>query len=464
MTGKTFKRRLSLLLAGVLMALTILPGCGKASDDNGGGGGSASVEAVRTVHPERAKFPLEADYFDGSGNFDYDKFDAAYQKWREEQLSLGEAAEPYEDGLFDFTSAISAKILCTEERKNIVYSPLNIYLAMCLLAETTDGGTRQQILDLMGVDDIETLRASADALWNANYCESDDITSLLSNSVWLANDFESRDDVIKLLAEKYHADIFSGEMGSSDVNEAIGKWLDEATGDMLKDITGGIELDPRTRMVLISSILYKARWTDEFNAESTSEGTFHSPDGDITVDMMHAERVGEYFYGDGFAAVRLSLYNGGYMWIVLPDEGTDVYDLPGYSVIRGMVADKGGADSKYLRISMSIPKMDIMSDLDLVSTLKSLGITDAFDVENADFSAVTDEQIWLDSVKHAARFKMDEEGVSAAAFTMMMAAGAGAPPEEKVDFTVDRPYFFVLTGNSGSILFEGIVNDPTGGN
>jgi serine protease inhibitor len=55
---------------------------------------------------------------------------------------------------------------------------------------------------------------------------------------------------------------------------------------------------------------------------------------------------------------------------------------------------------------------------------------------------------------------IDEEGCTAAAYTVMLAAGAARPPEEKVDFVLDRPFLFVINGQDGQPLFVGIVNQP----
>ena len=61
-----------------------------------------------------------------------------------------------------------------------------------------------------------------------------------------------------------------------------------------------------------------------------------------------------------------------------------------------------------------------------------------------------------DSAEHAALVKIDEEGVTGAAFTDLAVCGAGLPQEE-ADFTLDRPFYFAVTSSDGSILFSGIV-------
>ena len=53
----------------------------------------------------------------------------------------------------------------------------------------------------------------------------------------------------------------------------------------------------------------------------------------------------------------------------------------------------------------------------------------------------------------------DEQGVKAAAYIEIPGAGAAAPPEEIIDFILDRPFLFVITSNSLP-LFAGTVNEP----
>jgi len=38
--------------------------------------------------------------------------------------------------------------------------------------------------------------------------------------------------------------------------------------------------------------------------------------------------------------------------------------------------------------------------------------------------------------------------------------GAGMPPQEEIDFVVDRPFLFVITGADSLPLFVGVVNQP----
>ena len=48
----------------------------------------------------------------------------------------------------------------------------------------------------------------------------------------------------------------------------------------------------------------------------------------------------------------------------------------------------------------------------------------------------------------------------AVAYTVMVAAGGAAPPAEEMDFVLDRPFLFAITGSDGLPLFVGAVNRP----
>ena len=77
------------------------------------------------------------------------------------------------------------QLLSNTKGENAACSPVNIYLALAMLAETTDGNSRQQILDLLGADSIDKIRTQAEQVWKAHYNNDGLTTSILANSLWL---------------------------------------------------------------------------------------------------------------------------------------------------------------------------------------------------------------------------------------------------------------------------------------
>ena len=151
------------------------------------------------------------------------------------------------------------------------------------------------------------------------------------------------------------------------------------------------------------------------------------------------------------------------MFLFLPDEDVMVETLLEDENVLKLTQDyMAWEDQKALVINQSVPKFDVTSDLSLVEELQKLGVADVFNEKESDFSPLTTDMdgIFVSEVKHAARVKIDEEGCEAAAYTVMIACGAAMPPEEEVDFVLDRPFLFVITGRDGLPLFIGVVNQP----
>lgn len=396
--------------------------------------------------------------------------------WREGRRARFQFGDLYSGTLGSYTAAILPGLLTGAGAENRICSPINVYMALSMLTELTDGESREQILTLLDCDSMETLRTRADALWNANYVDDGTVTSIPANSLWLNKNLDFIQETMDTLSETYHASSYRGEMGSKGFDRALQKWVDQNTQNRLRKQTSDLTMEPDTVLALVSTIYYRAKWSHEFSKGATSQGIFHAPDGDQADEFMHETTNGTYYWGGKFAAVSKSLKNSGDMWFLLPDEGvsmdellTDSEVMEFLGTVTGFLpADKSWEASKYLKINLSLPKFDVVSDLNLVESLKALGITDVFNPDTADFSPMLEEASlsrlptppYVSKVRHAARVTIDEEGCEATAYIELPAAGAGAPPDDEVDFVLDRPFFFAITGTDGALLFAGIVNQP----
>lgn len=453
------KRRLWIRCVAAVACLCVVLACvfGKSGT---GGNAYALAEAE---YPEMAPYPNETDY----GELDNEAFSEAYDAWLTSRRAQQDQPDGYADGLNGFFTATMRQFLSGAETENHVYSPLNVYMALSMLAEITDGNTRQQILNLLGETQIEPLRERVSALWNANYCKDGATTSVLANSLWLNETVNFKQSTLNRLAKTYYASSYRGEMGSAEFTKALQDWLNEQTGGLLQEQASDMKLDRQTILALASTIYFQAKWSEQFSESATEAGTFHAASGDVTCDFMHQSSSKHYFWGDGFSAVAQELDESGSMWLILPDEGVSVGDLLSDSAVMELVStgnqlDGGWANKKFLTVNLAMPKFDVVSDVDLKDGLKELGVTDVFDDVAADFSPLTPDVngIGLDSVRHAARVMVDEEGCTAAAYTVMQRFGAAMPPEDEVDFVLDRPFLFVITGADGLPLFAGVVNQP----
>lgn len=438
------------IMIGLLVLTLLLSGC------QGTGQASGKTEIrqeglalAKAVYPEQVPFPSYSD-------MSYEAYDAKYKEWadsrkvRREQIQQEASMEAF------YRQALGTLLLSGDDGENKVVSPLNIYLALSLLAESTQGESQQQILDLLGRANADEMRQQAKLLWNANYADDGSVTSILANSVWLDQDLPVKKEWLEGMVSDYMASVYQGDLDSEEMQQALKDWLNEQTGGLLKDTIQDIELSPESLLALCSTIYYKASWSEEFNKNLTTDEIFHGAAGDVTCRMMHQSTTETYYFGSRFSSISRSLVHSGYMTLILPDEGTTPEELLADEEALTYIIT-GEAENRFLIVNQSVPQFDVTSNMQLKDSLNQLGVTDVFTAD-ADFSPVTEEAIFLDKVQHAARVTIDEEGVEAAAFTMEVLAGDAAPPEEEVDFVLDRPFIFLIKGEDGQILFAGIVN------
>lgn len=342
---------------------------------------------------------------------------AEYNRWNTCIRQQYDQPDGYADGLDSFFTR-SIPLFLAGEDENTVCSPLNIYMALAMLAETTGGESQDQVLSLLGSRDLDTLRTQAGHVWNAHYRADGASASLLANSLWLDNGYTFDPAAVSRLAENYYTSVYQGDMGSAAMNSAIQTWLNEQTRGLLEDAVSDIQVPEGTALALTSTVYFQARWLHLFQASNNTEGLFHSPGGDLSCTFMNqTQTYGPYYYGQDYGAVRLNLDQSGSMWLILPDEGLGVRDiLESGHALNAILTEEGGTHSQ-TKVHLSLPKFDISANLDLKNSLTALGLGDLFDPDRADFTSILPDAagICLEKVSHAARVAIDEEGVTAAA-------------------------------------------------
>lgn len=409
------------------------------------------------AYPKMAPCPNYNDYTD------YKDFSAALDLWNKSRHTQYDQPVGYADNLNEFWQRSIAQFLSGEG--NRAYSPANVYMAMAMLAETTGGNSRKQILDLLGADSIEALRTQAGHVWNAQYCDDGQSTSLLANSLWLDDSYTFKDSAVQNLVNHYYTSIFNGNLPSKEMSQQLQAWLNSQTGGLLQEQVKNQEFSEYAVFALASTIYFTAGWNEEFNPTQTADATFHCKDGNLTTAFMNKTIIsGTYYWGSNFGAVRLELTKG-YMWLILPDEGVTVEEvLAGNEYTTMTLAPYTWTNKKTIKINLSLPKFDISTDTSLIDGMKAMGLTDIFIPGTANFSPMTEDSKLLaphiGKIDHAVRVAIDEEGVVAAAFTVIEMKDNDAPmlPEDEIDFVLDRPFLFLVTDDVP--LFAGVVEQP----
>ncbi|MBO4881205.1 MAG: hypothetical protein J5555_05935 [Firmicutes bacterium] len=442
------------LIAWILSLVMAAGGAAGAAPGSGTMEIFSSSYAVETpAFPEMAQYPDDEAMFSGSEN--------TWEAWSEQQEARRKAADRYQGKLDDYLkTALPALLTPQKGSDNAVCSPVNVWFALAMAAETANGDTRKEILDLLGSPSVEDLRETAVSMWKANYCDDGATTLRLGASLWMNQDIAFKEKTLQTLAKDYYAASFRGDMTDPEFSKAFKQWLDEMTGGLLKgNIDQLDDFNPDDVMALATTVYFSGKWAAEFNENNTYKETFHGVKGDTQVDFLHRSSEGVYYWEDNFGAVEMPFTKDGSMWILLPDEGVTPKQLiDSGDALAFLNRNWDEKQRKHLVIDIAIPKFDVTASQDLKETLMSLGVTRMF-TGAADFSNLTDEDgVYVSSATHDARVKIDEKGCEAAAFTVMMFTKSAMPPDERMEFRVDRPFLFVVTGIDGLPMFIGTVN------
>ncbi|MBQ1281562.1 MAG: hypothetical protein IIY16_04900 [Oscillospiraceae bacterium] len=390
---------------------------------------------------------------------EYSAADAAH--WDAVRALRGDAQTVPGD-FSEFTLPLAEKLLASEE--NTVFSPANLWLALAMLAEVTDGESRAQILNLLGESDIDALREKAGRVWENLWNEDGEAKTLLANSLWVDAGYPHHADAVNALAEHYYASAHSADMGTDAANEALRAWLNENTGNLLEESVEELETSELTRLILASALYFKGAWSWEFNEAQTRDDIFTAADGtEQTVPFMHTATEQNVISGGGWTAATLPFQSRAGMTFILPNEGVETEAVL-REALTAVLNDEAEPAVTNAEVHWSVPKFDVESKLQLPETLAQLGMTDVFSPKKADFSPFADPvpeaPLFVTQIEHAARVLINEEGCEAAAYTAIMveAAACEAEPLPVIEMDLDRPFLFVITGLDGLPLFIGAVN------
>ena len=355
---------------------------------------------------------------------------------------------------------------------NLVFSPYSISLAAAMLHPGANDETASQIAKALDYTlPASQLHPAFNALQlslaqrpdEAKKADRDAKMELdIANAVWTQKDYAFEQPYLDLLAVNYGAGIhlvdFINEPG--DAAQQVNHWVDEQTRGKIKDIISPDSMDPSTRMILANAVYFKANWQDAFVKKLTADAPFTLlDDSQVQVPTMQTDGAVPVRFAsdDGYQAVALP-YKGALaeMILLMPDEGNfETFEA-------GLDAAAFSSILTALRpssVPLYMPKFEFTSDFDLKEILFTMGMTLAFDDQNADFSNITkEEELYIGQALHKAYVLVNEEGTEAAAVTAFQMMAASLPPSE---LRIDRPFIFVIRDvPTGTILFAGRVLNP----
>jgi len=355
---------------------------------------------------------------------------------------------------------------------NLFYSPYSISQALAMVYGGARGQTELQMAKGMHFNlPQERLHPNFNALdqelakyTNAGKDQGQGFQLNIANATWGQSGFPFLSSYLDLLARNYGAGLQTVDFAnnSEGARQDINNWVANQTQDKIKDIVPQGAIDTLTRMVLANAIYFKASWMMPFQKSATQNAPFTTLDGSqVTVPMMSLEKNKlSYQKGDGYQAVALPYVDGNVaMLLLVPDVGK----FSQFEASLDAARLQSILDSlQSTDVILKMPRFTVESSFSLGDTLAKMGMPDAFNASQADFSGMDGQRdLYVSSVIHKAYASVDESGTEAAAATVAIVGLTAIMPGEPVSLTIDRSFIFVIYDQpTQSILFAGRITNP----
>jgi len=353
---------------------------------------------------------------------------------------------------------------------NLIYSPYSISLALAMTYAGARGETESQMASALHFDLPQAqlhpaFNALDLALAQHGQAQSKDqpLQLNIANAVWAEKTYPFLQNYLDLIALNYGAGIRLADFVNQyePARNEINNWVSDQTNKKINNLLAPGTLNPDTRMVLVNAIYFKADWENQFDPNNTSDSLFHLLDGSTShVKMMNDEHLTiPYTKGDGYQAIELAYVGDtAAMDVIVPDEGNFKQFE---SALNAQKLNEILGNMQPASVALGLPKFTFTQDFSVSSTLKTLGMSDAFDPNKADFSGMTgNHDLFISDVIHKAFVAVDEKGTEAAAATAVMMQATSIMMTD-VNLTIDRPFIFIIRDTtSGQILFVGRVLNP----
>lgn len=357
-------------------------------------------------------------------------------------------------------SDFSMKFLQMENnKKNMIYSPLSVKYALKMLNEGANGNTKAEIERIIGE-------------LNLTKYNNIDKTLSLANGLYIKDTYsrEIKEEFKNILSEKYNAEINYDSFNNA---KNINNWIEKKTLGIIKNMLNDeLVQNPDSRIFLINALAIDMKWEEPFNFKDTSGEEFYLENNNkMIATMMNKEtkrdNVAYYKEKDVIAlSMDLKKYNDTQLEFVaiMPEENLSEY-IETFTIkeFNNMIKEFTKASETKNGIDISMPKFSYDYDLKLKDDLINLGITEAFDKNIADFSNISSERLYLNDALHKANIDFTEEGVKAAAVTVMaiMDTALITDTNKPVEIKINKPFIYLIRDKgTGEIWFVGTVYEP----
>lgn len=346
------------------------------------------------------------------------------------------------------------------ETENVIISPLSISSALSMALNGANGATLDAMTETLRLNGLspEIINESYKNLTEALLKVDSRVLISIANSIWNEKKFVVKKPFADILTQYYSTESKSFDINDPDATKPINDWIDLKTNGLIKNMVD--QLDPKTVMLLINAIYFKGKWNSQFDKDKTiNESFYKSADSDLQVPMMKQTSDYKIYKAETYTVAEFPYGQGNFaMDVILPDDNNGLKDV--LSSITITVLNEW-YDKMYQReADVSFPRFKYSYKKELKEILSDMGMGIAF-TDTADFSDISDLNIYISFVLHQAFIDNNEEGTEAAAATVIGFENTSVPSGPFI-LNINHPFVYIIRETTtNSILFMGRVADPS---
>lgn len=359
-----------------------------------------------------------------------------------------EVDELFTNAVINFSYQTAADLL---EERNGMISPLSFYIALSELAEITGENSQAEILNVLGINDLNILRNGNKNLYQKLCYENKISTLKIANSIWLNKHFEYKDPPLLQLRDYYYASSYGVDFTNSVDKKQIGKWVSDNTGGKLGE--GDFDdLDELTVFVLLNTIYFYDEWLSKFDKDNNVMDSFYGVDQNVK--YMHQKLDGKYYGNDEYKASSLEFKNGLRIVFAMPNDSSKFSSfINDPKKIESALNNNKFQNSEVLYY---IPKFEYKSSFDLIPYANKLGIVSVFDENISNFKVLSDLRIFVSAMYQKTFIQIDEAGGKAGAYTGIVGETESMP--NYATFKLNKPFVYAIYSGDYPIFIGSVIN------
>lgn len=348
----------------------------------------------------------------------------------------------------------------TGESGNLMLSPLSASAALTMALNGAGGQTFDQIRQMLGYPSnmsIAEINRAYRSLVSQLLVADPKVKLTLANAMFYRLGFPVKPPFTNSMLTDFAAHVEGLNFDLPAAVNTINNWASEKTNGRIPKVID--QINAETVMFLMNALYFKGDWTYQFNAAETRNRTFYLDGGGIiNVPTMSESLNVKTFSGSNFRAIELPYGRKNFsMVVIVPNETLSKFYPTFTPEIWGTITAGLDARINPVRTVVTLPKFEFKFEKTLNDQLKSMGMTDAFVPRVANFTNMTDWEVFVSFVKQNSFVKVDETGTEAAAVTTIGIGVVSMPPS----FDANKPFIFAIRERTtNTLLFIGSVANP----